>query len=141
MKQQGVIKELHPHRFGYIGFYFGGLVLIGLGAGFMIELIGVGILVIALGEIFRRAETYYVLDNGVSHGYKLVGSYRKFASYEKIQNLAVTQSLLEQLLGIGTLHIDTAGGPEAEVVFSYISNPYKIERTVRDLMESKQKDT
>ena len=82
-----------------------------------------GILIFILAEVFRRAETFYVLESGVAKEYKLLSTYRKFAEFGKIQNMEVNQSFLENILGIGTIHLDTAGTDEREVSFRGARDP------------------
>ncbi len=144
IKEQ-VIKKFHPHPFSFLGFYFGGFVLAILGIilavlevfpfGLAISIgFSSGVLAIVLGEVVRRAETFYVLEYGVSWQYKLFSTSRKFAEYEKLQNLEVNQSFLERMLGIGSIHFDTAGIDKIEVNFHGIKNPYGIEKIVREKM-------
>ena len=90
------------------------------------------ILFIVAGEISRRVETFYILGSGVARGYSFIGTSRKFAGYDKIQNIEVSQSLLERIFGIGNIGFDTAGTDKVEVKFYGIKNPYEIEKIIRE---------
>ena len=131
-KEENVIEKLHPHPLLFLGFYLGGL---GLAiAGFFVfqSLILIGILIVVLGELVRRAETFYVTADGVTQEYKFLSTSRKFAEYRRIQNIEVRQSLLENMFGIGNIHFDTAGMDKTEVNFHGVSDPYRIEKIVRE---------
>lgn len=93
-----------------------------------------GILIFCLGEILRNARTFYILESGVANGWDLFSTSRKFAEYRNIQNIAVSQSFLEKILGIGSISFDTSGGDAIEVHFEGVVDPYGIEQIVRQKM-------
>ena len=134
IKEQ-VIKKLHPHPLGHLSFYVSGVVIFILSFFLWWPLFIVGILTFVLGEVSRRAETFYVLESGVAREYKLLSTSRKFAEYGKIQNIEVSQSILQKMLGIGTVHLDTAGADKKEVSFHGIADPYGIEHIIREKMK------
>ena len=130
--EEGVLKKMHPHPLLFLGFYLGGL---GLAiAGFFVfqSLILIGILIVVLGELVRRAETFYVTADGVTQEYKFLSTSRKFAEYRRIQNVEVHQSFFENIFDIGNVHFDTAGMDKTEVNFHGVSDPYRIEKIVRE---------
>lgn len=131
------ILKLHPHILGYFGFYFLGIVIVVVGVMYFWQAIPIGILVFIMGEVFRRAITFYVLESGVATGYHLFSTSRKFAEYGNIQNIEVSQSFLENILGIGSISFDTSGSNHIEVHFSGVANPYRIEKIVREKMSQK----
>lgn len=132
-----IIKKFHPHPFSFLGFYLGGIILMILSFFFSWPFFAIGFLALILGEVVRRAETFYIFENGVARGYKLLSTSREFAEYEKIQNLEVNQSFIDNILGIGNIKVDTAGGDGAEVKFYGIGNPYAIEKIIRGKMAAK----
>lgn len=127
-----VIKKFHPHPFYYLAFYIGGIFVAAAGFFFSPILILAGIVIFVLGEVSRQAETFYVLESGVARQHRLLSTLRKFTEFKKIQNIEVNQSFLENILGIGNIHIDTSGGDETEVNFRGVKNPYGIERLIRE---------
>lgn len=133
--REPVIKKLHPHPFYYLGFYFSGIIFLFLGFLLSEYLFLVGFFVFILAEISRYAETYYILESGIARQHKLFSTSRKFAEFDKIQNIEVTQSFLENILGIGNVHLDTAGADKQEVSFHGIKDPYRIENIIREKMK------
>lgn len=131
-QEENVIKKLHPHPLLFLGFYLGGPGLAVVGFYLFQPLIWIGIMVLVLGEVVRRAETFYVTDDGVVQEYKFLSTFRKFAEYRRIQNIEVRQSFFENIFGIGNVHFDTAGADKTEVNFHGISDPYRVEKIVRE---------
>lgn len=60
-------------------------------------------------------------DKRVIHEYRLVTRKVSSAFYSKIQDLQFTQNIFERIMGIGTVHINTAGGAEVEIAFKGIT--------------------
>jgi uncharacterized membrane protein YdbT with pleckstrin-like domain len=85
----------------------------------------------------RKATTFYLLDSGIARGYRLFSTNRKYMEYENIQNVEVNQSFFENIIGIGSLKFDTSGSDEIEVEFTAVSDPYVIEKIIREKMISK----
>ncbi len=131
-----VVKKFHPHPFYFLSFYLGGIFLAGLGFFLHPVLIIAGILIFAVGEITRRAETLFILESGVAREYRFLSTSRKFTEFNSIQNTEVRQSFLENILGIGNVHIDTSGSDKAEINFHGIKNPYEIEHIIREKMKT-----
>jgi uncharacterized membrane protein YdbT with pleckstrin-like domain len=131
-----VIKKVHPHPVSFMGYYFMGIIFLLVGLALYPLAIIAGVFIFILAEIVRRAESFYVLDSGVAREYRLLSTSRKFAEYEKIQNVEVSQSFMENLMGIGSIHLDTAGTDTREVSFRGAKDPYKIERMIREKMKS-----
>ncbi len=141
-QNQDVIRKSHPHVLGYLRFYFSGILFAVIGGVAIvyqyttpgIGIIIFGILIFCLGEILRNARTFYILESGVANGWDLFSTSRKFAEYRNIQNIAVSQSFLEKILGIGSISFDTSGGDAIEVHFEGVVDPYGIEQIVRQKM-------
>ncbi|MDQ3075727.1 MAG: PH domain-containing protein [bacterium] len=136
---ENAIYKHHPHPLLYLQNYFIGAIFIVAGVVYtpIWPAIIIGILVIVVGELLRKAVTYYVLDSGVARGYHFFSTSRKFAEYGSIQNVEVNQSFLENILGIGSVKFDTSGSDIIEVNFHGVRNPYKIEKIVREKMSLK----
>ena len=131
-QEKGVLRKTHPHPLRFLSFYLGGLLLLVLGAFFFYPAIFVGLFIILLGELVRRAETFYITEVGVTHEYKFLSTFRKSAEYRRIQNVEVRQSIIENMFGIGNVHFDTAGSDLAEVNFRGVGDPHRIEKMVRE---------
>ena len=82
-----IIKKVHPHPFNFLGLYFSGIVFIVISFFFSWILFVMGFFILILIEIVRRAETFYILEDGVAREYKLLSTSKEFCEYEKIQNM------------------------------------------------------
>lgn len=129
------IKKMHSHPIRFFSFYCFGILLIIGGFIFSLPIAALGLLLFVLGEIFRRADTFFLLETGVAEQYKFLSTSRKFTEYDHIQNVEVNQSFIENLFKVGTVKIDTAGSDKAEIVFQTINNPYNIEKMIREKMK------
>ena len=121
-----IIKKEHPHPFYFLPFYLAGLVFMIVSFFFLSYfwiLFMIGFFVLVLGEVARRAETFYIFESGVAREYRLLSTSRDFSSYDKIQNIEVEQSFIDNILGIGSIYIDTAGSDKTEVIFQGVKNP------------------
>lgn len=133
-----IIKKFHSDPLHFLGFYFSGFILILLGVVFSRYIVFLGIFIILAGEISRRSENFFIMDNGIGREYRLLTTSRKFISYDKIQNVEVHQSFVENIFGIGNIEFDTAGMDKVELHFTGISGPYKIEKIIREKIISTQ---
>ena len=129
-----IIKKFHPHPFTFLSFYLGGIFLIVVGAALMKLIVFMGVLILVVGEASRRAETFLLLDKGVERSYKLFSTTEEFIEYSKIQEIEVEQSLIERLVGIGTLKFDTSGTDKVEMYFYGTPDPYGVEKLIRAKM-------
>jgi uncharacterized membrane protein YdbT with pleckstrin-like domain len=135
MVGENIIEKHNPHPLAYFFYYLGGATLIFLSffsgdGGTKISTFLVGILVIGISELLRRAETFYITETGVSREFRFVSTARTFAEYIKIQDINVFQNIIDRIFGIGTVSINTAGSPHAEIVFRGVKNPYAIEQKI-----------
>lgn len=130
-----IIKKFHQHWFAFIGFYLSGIIFVIVGLVQYRILIVVGVVIFLLGEISRRAETFYIMESGVSRTYHFLTTSRKFIEHEKIQNIEVSQSFLENILGIGDVELDTSGTHRVELGFYNVEDPYGIEKIIRNKMK------
>jgi len=144
--QEQIVKKMHPHFTGFLKFYFITVLFIAFGIFFIkffpeiiigVIVIIIGIFIFLMGEIARRAETFYVLDNGVAREYKMLSTSRKFAEYSKIQNMEVNQSFTQTMFHVGNIKFDTAGTDLIEVSFNGVKDPYGIEKIVREKITKK----
>lgn len=133
-----IVEKFHPHWIGYLNYYFGGIFtgVLGIILTDFWFLIPLGILIFIFGEVLRKSETYYVLESGVAKGFLFFSSHRKVVLYKNIQNIEIYQSFIERLFGIGNVGFDTSGSHEMEVEFKFVDFPYRIERLVREKMNS-----
>ncbi|MFA7285475.1 MAG: PH domain-containing protein [Candidatus Paceibacterota bacterium] len=135
--QPDVLEKFYPHRFLYLDFYFFGLLAVVAGIFFYWQFLIFGILLIIGTEVFRKVHSYYLLHTGIAREYNFLSTSRKFAEYEKIQNIEVTQTFIQKILGVGSIKFDTPGSDLFEIHFDSIKNPYEVERVVRKMMIQK----
>lgn len=57
------------------------------------------------------------------------------ARHSRITDVKVNQSLIERILGVGTISINTAGGEGYEIALSHVSKPYELKKILHVLKE------
>lgn len=119
-KGEKIIKELKPSRLAYLGGYILGAILI--------FLFFIGILIIILVELVRRGNTYFITNKRVIHEFTFLSRKISSTTYDKIQDIHMTQNIIERIFGIGTIHINTAGTHFIEIKFKGIKEPISIKR-------------
>lgn len=80
-----------------------------------------------LRGLLRRAATTYTLTDRrlvVEHG--LLGRDRQEAPLHRIQNVFAHQTLRQRLMGVGTVHFDTAAGAEYDFCFWGVERPREL---------------
>lgn len=130
-----IIIKRHPSFFYSFKYYIISLIILAIGIyanSFLLIILAV--VVFLLIEVVRMATSYFLLEVGILREYNLFSTNRKFAEYDKIQNLEVTQTFLQKILGIGDVKFDTPGSDMYEIHFDNINNPRQIERIVREKM-------
>ena len=84
-------------------------------SGWVIAAVGVVFALVTLRGFLRRARTTYTItDRRLSIGRGLFSRDVHEARLDRVQNVYSRQTMLERLLGIGTVDFDTAGRPLAE---------------------------
>lgn len=132
--QQDILEKLHPNWFHYFDLYVLSVISLLVGIFFYWQFLIFSVFVFLGIELFRRAHSYYLMHSGISRQYNFFSTSRKFAEYEKIQNIEVTQTFIQKLLGVGNIKFDTPGSDLFEIHFDGVKNPYEVERTVRKMM-------
>lgn len=82
-------------------------------------------------DVLRRAAIDYVVTNQRIRIRRGILSRREQSTLiERVQNVNTSQSLLERLLGVGTVDFDTAGteAKEASFRFTGVANPHDLVR-------------
>lgn len=127
-------QSWHPHPLSYLGYYaLSFLVLcLGFAQNYWYPLLGV--VMFALSESLRRAETLTLGGKGVEKSLRFISTGQIFIEYLKIQDLKVSQGVIERLFGLGTIYVNSAGSPEAEILFRGIKDPYAVEKLIRGRM-------
>jgi uncharacterized membrane protein YdbT with pleckstrin-like domain len=137
----------HPSWLSMLGFHVKGLlaaVAAGVLAGLItsalsgsvnvlwvvVAVMAVFVLVIARGSIRRKRTTYTITSERLTIQLGLMSRELHETRLDRVQNVSSRQSVLERLLGVGTVVFDTAGGAAFDFSFHGVAHPRGIVRTV-----------
>jgi uncharacterized membrane protein YdbT with pleckstrin-like domain len=85
---------------------------------------------------FRRVSTKYLITNQrlrISRG--IVRRHVQETRLERVQNVNYQQSVLDRMLGVGTVDFDTAGSDDSEFRFEWVNGPEQVVRAVDHAIE------
>jgi uncharacterized membrane protein YdbT with pleckstrin-like domain len=93
------------------------------------------VVVVVAYDVIRRHATHYVVTNQrlrVRRG--ILSRSEQTARFERVQNVSMSQSLMDRLLQVGAVEFDTAGTDQgdADFRFSGISDPQALVRIVAE---------
>jgi uncharacterized membrane protein YdbT with pleckstrin-like domain len=142
-----VLFHDHPSWRSMPGFYLKGLlvavvagaaaVLASAGAEHRVEgpWVAAGVLVVfaiglVRGTLRRVRTTYTITDRRLVIEQGLLSRAVQETALERVQNVAARQSLLERVLGVGSVDFDTAGGAEFDFRFIGVEQPRHLARMV-----------
>ena len=80
---------------------------------------------------FRRVSTKYLITTQrlrISRG--IVRRHVQETRLERVQNVNYNQSVLDRMLGVGTVDFDTAGTDDSEFRFEWVDGPEQVVRAV-----------
>lgn len=93
------------------------------------------VLTLVIGYL-RRVSTKYLITNQrlrISRG--IVRRHVQETRLERVQNVNYQQSVLDRMLGVGTVDFDTAGTDDSEFRFAWVDGPEKVVRAVDHAIE------
>jgi uncharacterized membrane protein YdbT with pleckstrin-like domain len=93
------------------------------------------VLTLVIGYL-RRVSTKYLITNQrlrISRG--IVRRHVQETRLERVQNVNYEQSVLDRMLGVGTVDFDTAGTDDSEFRFEWVDGPEKVVRAVDHAIE------
>jgi uncharacterized membrane protein YdbT with pleckstrin-like domain len=141
-----VIFQGHPSWRAILGFYFQWAIVGAVAAGIaaLVTLIGGGVelgVVIAVFAIFvavgfvvgliKRIATTYSISNQRLHIKRgIVARKIQQTRIERVQNVNITQSVIQRILQVGKVDFDTAGTDDADFSFDGVSQPEKVMKAV-----------
>ena len=85
---------------------------------------------LSLGLLRRLQTTYTVTTERLTIERGLMTRELYETRLERVQNVSVRQSLLDRVLGVGTVDFDTAGGAGYGFSFGGVAEPRRLVRTV-----------
>lgn len=94
-------------------------------------------------ELRYRRYLYYLRPGELIIEKGIIEKIRYIIPYEKIQNVRVSRDLLDRMLGLCTLHIETAthAGSENLMVLPGIPESMELEKQIRTLSKSAREST
>ena len=122
-KNEKVKHMIMPSPWKYFGWYLMGV---------LTALWGIGIILILVTELSRRANKYYITTQRVIHEYSFLSRKTSSATFKKIQDIHLRQRLGERIFGIGDLLINTAGSSGYEIKILGVPGPLRIKRLIED---------
>jgi uncharacterized membrane protein YdbT with pleckstrin-like domain len=93
------------------------------------------VLTLLIGYL-RRVSTKYLITNQrlrISRG--IVRRHVQETRLERVQNVNYQQSVLDRMLGVGTVDFDTAGTDDSEFRFEWVDGPEQVVRAVDHAIE------
>ena len=93
------------------------------------------VLTLVIGYL-RRVSTKYLITNQrlrISRG--IVRRHVQETRLERVQNVNYQQSVLDRMLGVGTVDFDTAGTDDSEFRFEWVDGPEEVVRAVDHAIE------
>ena len=89
-------------------------------------------------ELNYRRYTYLLMPNELIIEKGIVEKIRYIVPYEKMQNVTVSRDIMDRILGLCTLHIDTAGhdGQGSSIIIPGISENLQLDKKIRELSKA-----
>ena len=136
---------LHQTRLGYLQGYgisvvliFLPIIAVAVKADEFIRFIsygpaGVGIVSLALLEIKIRMYKVVIEKTKIRLNKGILSRENSSASFDKITDFRVYQSLFQHLFGYGTIFVNTAAGDQYELFIEKIRNPHAVQEFLTEL--------
>ena len=142
-------RELYQGRPSWrslMSFYLGGIglaILVVLVGGLLVDswgpAVGIAVAIAALTLVIgflRRVSTKYLITTQrlrISRG--VFRRHVQETRLERVQNVNYQQSVLDRVLGVGTVDFDTAGTDDSEFRFDWVDGPEDVVRAVDQAIE------
>jgi uncharacterized membrane protein YdbT with pleckstrin-like domain len=99
--------------------------------GWVMLAVAVSLAAVLLAGLVKRKRTLYTITSQrLTIRTGLFARAVQETRLDRIQNVNTRQSMLERMLGVGTVHFDTAGGAEYNFSFHGLAAPDHVVRTV-----------
>jgi uncharacterized membrane protein YdbT with pleckstrin-like domain len=129
-----------------MSFYLGGiglavlvLVILGLLAGewplAAAIAAALAVLTLLIGYLRRVSTKYLITSQRLRISRGIVRRHVQETRLERVQNVNYQQSVLDRMLGVGTVDFDTAGTDDSEFRFEWVDGPEKVVRAVDHAIE------
>jgi uncharacterized membrane protein YdbT with pleckstrin-like domain len=148
-QNEQVIYEGRPSWRSILGFYIAGLAIVAVAAAIAYAVSGAGlaaavgggvfVLLVIVGWLKRVSTRYSITDRRMRIQRGIVRRHVEETRVERVQNVTVSQGVLERILQIGTVDFDTASNREDDTFqFRGIAQPEKITRLVDQAHEANE---
>jgi uncharacterized membrane protein YdbT with pleckstrin-like domain len=129
-----------------MSFYVGGiglavlvLVILGLLAGEWALAAAIAaalaVLTLLVGYLRRVSTKYLITTQRLRISRGIVRRHVQETRLERVQNVNYNQSVLDRMLGVGTVDFDTAGTDDSEFRFEWVDGPEQVVRAVDHAIE------
>jgi uncharacterized membrane protein YdbT with pleckstrin-like domain len=99
--------------------------------------LAVFVIVAVIGLLRRRRTTYAITNQRLTIQTGLASRELHQTRLERVQNVNLSQSMLERLLGVGTVDFDTAGSASFDFSFRGVAHPHRIVQTVDEALRQR----
>lgn len=137
-----IIKTLKPSRWGYFWWYLAAvvwlLILLSQYPPLVIFFGWVSIIIILAAEISRVATTYYITSKRLIYEFTFLVRNITSTVYARIQDLHMTQGIVERIFRVGKIWVNTAGSVSVEMVWRGVKEPIAIKRLIEQHMTGRK---
>jgi uncharacterized membrane protein YdbT with pleckstrin-like domain len=93
------------------------------------------VLTLLIGYLRRVSTKYLITTQRLRISRGIVRRHVQETRLERVQNVNYQQSVLDRMLGVGTVDFDTAGTDDSEFRFDWVDGPEKVVRAVDHAIE------
>lgn len=137
--KEEIILKLKPHRLSFFIYYFLAFFILILNLyfqGIKYNSFFIPFLIIFFIELYRMALNYFFYNDKVVKVFKFVIVNETVIYYEKIQDIYLTQNILERIFNLGKIHINTAGSSNIELVLEGVEKPKEVKEEIDSLINN-----
>lgn len=129
LQNEKIEMTLKPSRFASFMLYLAGGIL-------TITIVGalIGIPVLIIAEVLRRATNYHITNKRIISEFSLLGRKTSSVAYDKIQDVHFSQGLIDKFFKVGTININTSGSNLIELQLKGIENALTVKKTIEEHM-------
>jgi uncharacterized membrane protein YdbT with pleckstrin-like domain len=93
------------------------------------------VLTLLIGYLRRVSTKYLITSQRLRISRGIVRRHVQETRLERVQNVNYQQSVLDRMLGVGTVDFDTAGTDDSEFRFEWVDGPEKVVRAVDEAIQ------
>jgi uncharacterized membrane protein YdbT with pleckstrin-like domain len=131
-----IIFQGHPSWRSILAFYIKGVLIIAVAAVIAQLASGTGaavgsgllvlVIVLVVGYVKRLFTTYTITDHRLHIRRGIIARAEQQTLVNRVQNVNTHQSVLQRMLGIGTVNFDTAAGDDYDFQFAGVAKPHDV---------------